>query len=118
MWFNVCYNYNYYIWNENWNKFQTQRLGLRWYLSSYSENKIRLFTSLGLEYVFENEDISSDDPAINSYGLVGVEFDASNYISISFSMGTGGKGLIADKLEDKPNYAHGFISIIAVELNL
>ena len=101
---------------ENWNEFTTQRLGLRWYLADYADSKIKLFASFGLEYLYDN-DIATDTSEINRYAMAGVEFDVREWISISFSMGSTGKGADADLLESSPNFAHGFNSIMAVELN-
>ena len=101
---------------QSWNEFSTQRLGLRWYLADYADNKIKLFASFGLEYLYDN-DIASDTSEINRYALAGVEFEANSWLSVSFSMGSTGKGSDADALESSPNFAHGFNSIMAVELN-
>lgn len=101
---------------ESWNEFTTQRLGLRWYLADYADNKIKLFASFGLEHLYDN-DIASDTSEINRYALAGVEFEANSWLSISFSMGSTGKGADADALETSPNFAHGFNSIMAVEVN-
>lgn len=103
---------------ESWNEFDTQKLGVRYYFKSFADNQIKLFTSLGIEYMFEDKELSSEGTAVNTYGLAGVEFDASDIFSITFSMGSGGKGLNATELETSPNYGHGFISIMQIELNL
>jgi hypothetical protein len=102
---------------ESWNKFNTQRLGIRYYLRSYSNNEIKLFTSIGLEHIYTNYELSSNKPKLNSYGLVGLDFKASNNFNITFAFGSSGKGEKADKLISNPNYAHGFNSIIGIEYN-
>jgi len=100
---------------QSWNKFNTQRLGIRYYLKSYSNDEIKLFTSIGIEHVFKNTDLSSKTPALNTYGLLGLDFKINKNFDITFAFGSAGKGEKADKLETSPNYAHGFNTIIGIE---
>ena len=102
---------------QSWNKFNTQRFGIRYYLRSYSNNEIKLFTSIGLEHIYTNHELSSNTPKLNSYGLVGVDFKASDSFNITFAFGSSGKGEDANQLKTSPNYAHGFNSIIGIEYN-
>ena len=102
---------------ENWNSFNTQRFGIRYYLKSYANDEIKLFTSIGLEHIYKNDELSSNTPKLNTYGLVGVDFKIDEKFNITFAFGSSGKGEIADKLETDPNYAHGFNSVIGIEYN-
>ncbi len=104
--------------NETWNKFNTQRLGIRYYLQSYSQDKIKLFLSLGLEHIYKNKKLSSNTPKLNTYGLLGLDFSINKYFDISFALGSSGKGEKANKLKTNPNYAHGFNVLVGVELKL
>ncbi len=104
--------------NETWNSFNTQRLGIRYYLKSYLEDKIRLFFSGGLEYIYKNNKLSSNKSKLNTYGLLGLDFDINKYFDISFSLGSSGKGAKANKLKTSPNYAHGFNVLVGIEYKL
>lgn len=103
--------------SETWNEFNTQRFGVRYYLKSYSQNEIKLFISAGFEYIYKNNKLSSNNPKLNSYGLLGLDFSINKNFNISFAFGSSGKGEKANKLENSPNYAHGFNSIIGIEYN-
>jgi len=102
---------------ESWNKFNTQRLGVRYYLKSYSNNEIKLFTSIGVEHIFKNNDLTTNTPSLNSYGLMGLDFTVNNNFNITFAFGSSGKGDNANNLKGNLNYAHGFNSIIGIEYN-
>ena len=100
---------------ESWNEYNTQRVGVRYYLKSYASNEIKLFVSAGLEHIYENKELSSDSKGINTYGLLGLDLLVNDSFNITFAFGSGGKGANADKLEESPNYAHGFNSVVGIE---
>jgi hypothetical protein len=100
---------------QSWNKFNTQRFGIRYYLKSYANNEIKLFTSVGLEHIGKNSNLSTNDTKLNSYGLLGLDFMINKNFNISFAFGSSGKGEKANQLKTSPNYAHGFNSIIGIE---
>jgi len=104
--------------NETWNKFNTQRLGIRHYLKSYANtDEIKLYVSFGLEHIYKNTELSSNTPKLNTYGLLGVDFEIDERFNIIFAFGSGGKGEKADTLKTNPNYPHGFNSIVGLEFN-
>lgn len=103
--------------NETWNKFNTQRLGVRHYLKSYSNNEIKLYVSVGIEHIYKNSELSSNTPKVNTYGLLGLDFQINERFNTVFAFGSGGKGEKADALESNPNYAHGFHSLVGIEYN-
>jgi hypothetical protein len=104
--------------NETWNRFNTQKLGIRYYLKSYLQDEIRLFLSVGLENIYKNYELSSSNSKLNSYGLLGTDFAINEQFNISFAFGSGGKGANADQLKSSPNYAHGFITLVGIEYTL
>jgi len=99
---------------ESWNSFQTQRLGVRYYLKSYLDSQIRLFVSIGGEYLYKNTKLTDKTDTFNSYGLFGVDFAIDSSWNMEFLMGSSGKGEDATKLLNTPNYAHGFNSIVSI----
>ncbi|MEA3513047.1 MAG: hypothetical protein U9R37_05545 [Campylobacterota bacterium] len=103
--------------DEKWNSYNTQRLGIRYYLKSYLQDEIKIFISAGFEYMYENTNLSTKEVPINSYGLLGMDFKIDDSFNVTFAFGSSGKGNDADKLETSPNYAHGFNSIMGIEYN-
>ncbi|MEA2019172.1 MAG: hypothetical protein U9N59_12050 [Campylobacterota bacterium] len=101
--------------SENWNEYNTQRLGVRYYLKSYANNEIKLFVSAGAEHIYHDTSHTTKKPDLNTYGLLGLDFLVNDNFNITFAFGSGGKGPTADKINTDPNYAHGFNSVVGIE---
>ena len=97
---------------ESWTEYQTQRLGIKYNLVNFMQNKMHLFSSVGLEYLYDNTDLTSETNVLNTYGTFGMLLEVRDSFAISFEMGSSGKGAVADKIQFEPNYAHGFNSSI------
>lgn len=102
---------------ESWSSYNTSTLGVRYYLKSYANDEIKLFTSVGIEHIYKNDKLSSKTPKLNTYFLAGADFSINQSFNLNFGFGSGGKGNTADKYDGKPSYAHGFITKLALEYN-
>jgi hypothetical protein len=103
--------------SEKWSSYNTQKLALRYYLKDFDNGDIKLFTTLGLEYLFKNTKLSTEDASLNTFFLAGTDFIINEKFNLYFAFGSGGKGATADKYDGEPGYAHGFISTLGVEYN-
>jgi hypothetical protein len=102
---------------EKWSSYNTQKLALRYYLKDFDNGDIKLFTTLGLEYLFKNTKLSTEGASLNTFFLAGTDFMINEKFNLYFTLGSGGKGGSADKYDGEPGYAHGFISTLGVEYN-
>jgi hypothetical protein len=101
--------------DEKWSSYNTQTLALRYYIKDFDNGDIKLFSTLGLEYLFKNTKLSTEDAAINTFFLAGSDFVINDMFNLYFAFGSGGKGMSADKYDGSPSFAHGFISKLGLE---
>jgi len=102
---------------SGWNSYSSMAIGVNKELSRINDN-LKLSATAGLEFIPTEKKLSTESDALNTYLQLNMDMpfgfgDSQNWLA-RFSMGTTGKGQIADKLQGDPDLGHGFVTKFSV----